>query len=197
MKLLIALVLASWLAELVAVPGQASVREDNVLRPEELGIRKFVFEARLTPDKVMVLRSIIERGGSRQVMDTIVFRGSEPAQEAVLLYDASSFPFGEPGSRPRIVLRSSAFNTEFTNCRIVSMVRMPRRVVVTVRSDDRSQEATLTFVCSVQDYKALKARIPDLPATGRLVGWTYNHLVEPQLPQEPGNKVRVVPVKDK
>src|SRR4051812_25917432 len=90
----VALVLAA--AGCAAEPPAVTVRTDESLTPDDLGVGKYVFEAVLPAGKVLVVRCTETAGGkTRGVNEDIRNVRGGLARMVVMVFDPSQFPFGD------------------------------------------------------------------------------------------------------
>jgi hypothetical protein len=160
----------------VAPPDDPAVqpRESDTLRPDELGIGKYVFETKLPAGKVMVLRHTRERDGrpDDEALESISFAGGKATRQVVLVYDSSSFPFGD-GKTKTVRVQAQGGGGEYSNSRCNSQSIDPGRLTLEI-TNDGGQKHRLTYTCFVEDYAVAKKRVPTLPEMSPTGWWTYN-----------------------
>ncbi len=110
-------------------------------------------------------------GQQPEVRETISVNTNGPVREVVLIYNPSLFPFNpEPDKPGRVVVKAPG-----------GEYRLPAGVTCTdVRADDEplglhfSNNERWLYQCFIEDYKTVKARIPNLPAAPTNGGWSFN-----------------------
>jgi hypothetical protein len=151
------------------------VRQADTLDPRDLGIGKYVFEARVPADKVMVLRRTEEQNGREHGMVYETIQSSAAGgrlQQVVLVLDSSAFPFSE-GKNDRVRVRAQAGELVFNNRRCTRWA-MDVGLLILEFTNDAKDKDKLTYQCFVEDYEAAKKRVPNLPALSKVERWSFN-----------------------
>jgi hypothetical protein len=159
----------------VAVP----VREAEALAPADLGIGKYVFEARVPAGKVLVLRQTEVADGKPvdRVLESIQFTDGGVGREVVLVFDPSAFPFGDQRVGT-VRVKAQAGDAHYGDRSVSGTARKPGQLVIRL-ADQGRKEIVLTFDCFVEDYATAKARVPKLPVAHRGETWTFNTTYKP------------------
>lgn len=154
-----------------------TVCEADTLSPDDLGIGKYVFEAKVPAGKVMVLRCTEERNGRKvnEGLESIQYSNGGLAREVVLVYDQFQFPFADRGKK-EVRIRAMAGDAHFANRRCASRAISPGRLTLKITGEDK-ELVILTYECTIEDYETAKKRVPDLPAMSPDVTWTFNAII--------------------
>jgi len=159
------------------------VRDTDALVGDDLGVGKYVFEAKVPAGKVMVLRRTEEWNGRKaeKGLETIQFADGGVARQVVLVFDSSRFPFGDnkPGTiRVRAQGGEGGYGGEGRMTRSTAMI--PGKLTLLFADEAGRNKVELTYECFVEDYAKAKARVPDLKAMVRGETWSHNARFEPE-----------------
>jgi hypothetical protein len=157
------------LEEFISSPGT------GVLTPQDLGIRKLVFEIKAPPDKVLVMR------GSQRNLDT----GEEDSRESImyashglyrptiLVYDDAMFPFGDhqPG---KVRISDPLGGARYENLRLAGQEAQAGQLTFTL-SEGNDTKIELKYHFFLERYDAVKARVPGLGERRPGSSWTYSN----------------------
>jgi hypothetical protein len=151
------------------------VRDGDTLRPEDIGVGKYVFEANPPVGKVMVLRRTWTKGGRQDgdVQETIQYANGGATREEILVFDPSEFPFGDRKGDIRI--KAQHLEYPLAGLRLKGTMRTEGQVVLEFADEDRNR-VMLTFDCFIEDYAKAKARAADLPELSGT--WTHANILK-------------------
>ena len=159
------------------VPAQqAEVHATDTINPADLGIRKWVFEAKAKPGSVVVFRERAYRENKlERTYELIIHRPGETCSASVLLLD-HDFLSGESGSGNYTVkadctggtlARRVLHNAIFGSCGQTPdqqvMIGFATNKDEMLRDDKPQKVLRLEYDLRTEDYETLKKRIPDLP----------------------------------
>ncbi|MDY3563744.1 hypothetical protein R5W23_005360 [Gemmata sp. JC673] len=152
-----------------------SPRKSDTLDPDDIGIGRYVFEAKVPAGKVMVLRRTAERNGRKggAVLETIEHTNGGQARQVVLVYDRSAFPFAD-GARDEVRVRGQGGEAIYSDRRCTGKSIRPGRLELEITGDGRKDTVRLTYDCFVEDYATTKKRVPELPVASPGETWSYN-----------------------
>ncbi|HJZ90221.1 MAG TPA: hypothetical protein VKE40_05070 [Gemmataceae bacterium] len=161
-------------------PTAVPVREAEALAPGDLGIGKYVFEAKVPADKVLVLRhtEAADDKPADRVLESIQYTDGAVGREVVLVFDSSSFPFGDQKVE-KVRVKTQAGDAHYGDRRVSGTARRPGQLVIRLAAQGQN-EIVLTYDCFIEDYATAKKRVPDLPAAGRGEAWTHNTTYKPK-----------------
>ncbi len=158
--------------------GPVGPRAATTLDPEEIGIKKFLFEANPAIGDVMTIRCTqsidFEKQGKTQ--ETVQSTNGGLARQVVLVYDSMSFPFGER-KEGTVLVRYPGGEHNLSKSRLVGTASIPGRLTLDFENADKVR-TTWTFVGFTEAYKEAKARIASLPPLSANETWTYSAVLE-------------------